>query len=70
MPLKRFQQIKRYLQVSNGSSDDSKIYFFNEMEPLMSHISTICTERWDPGYKLSVDKNLVTWLGDPRRLCE
>ena len=59
----RFEQIKRYLHVSNHETDQSGDYVFHKLEPLWSHIRNACEERWDPGFKISVDEMMIICQG-------
>ena len=63
MTLKRFQQLKRYLHVSDNDSDNSKEYFFNKLEPLFSQFVKTSQRLWVPGKNVSADEMMVMCYG-------
>ena len=44
MPQYRFEQIKRFLHVSNHLKDQFDAFVFNKLDPLMTHIKQVCRE--------------------------
>jgi hypothetical protein len=63
MNLKRFQQIKRFIHVSDHRGDKSNEFFFNKLEPLMSHVRSASKRRWKPGRRLAVDEMMIICHG-------
>ena len=63
MTLKRFQQLKRYIHVSDNVSDNSKEYFFNKLEPLFSQFVKISQRLWVPGTNIIADERIVMCYG-------
>jgi Transposase IS4 len=63
MSLMHCQQIKRFLHVSDHENDDSKSFFFNKVEPLLSHVRAVAKKHWIPGRRVSVYKMMVICHG-------
>jgi Transposase IS4 len=59
MSLKRYQQITTFIHVSDQREDDAKEFFFNELEPLMSHVRSASKRRWKPERRLAVDEMMI-----------
>jgi Transposase IS4 len=62
MSLKRYQQIKRFIHVSDHREDDAKEFFFNKFEPLMTLVRSASKRRWKPG-RLAVDEMMIICHG-------
>ncbi|CAG8703026.1 9910_t:CDS:1 [Dentiscutata erythropus] len=56
-----FQQIKRYLHISDINSE--KLYWFDKVEPLMSHVRNISKQMYVPGSNVAIDEMIVWFSG-------
>ena len=65
MSLKRFEQMKRYLKISNvfTEEDPSGPYFFDKIGPLHEHFVRVSKELLVPGRNVSVDEQLLKFKG-------
>jgi Transposase IS4 len=63
MSLTRFQQLKRYLHISDPDDTSSSTFFFNKAEPLMTHVQEVSRRRWSPGRRVAVDEMMVMCHG-------
>jgi hypothetical protein len=61
MPMKRFQQIKRYLHISNHNSPMP--YWYSKVEPFASHIRDISKRLYVPGSNVSIDEMIIRFSG-------
>lgn len=63
MQLLRFQQIKRFLHISDHTGDNGRIYFFNKMEPLLSTVIEASQKLWHPSSYMSIDEMMIMCFG-------
>ena len=63
MPLKRFQQLKRYVHICDPEGDNGQSFFFNKVEPLFESIVKTSKRLWTPCQNLSVDEMMVMNYG-------
>lgn len=61
MSMKRFQQIKRFLHISEPYADNRPYYA--KVEPLLSHICNISKKLYMPSTNISVDEMMVRFSG-------
>jgi Transposase IS4 len=61
MPLKRFEQIKRYLHISSPAVVVN--HYFEKLEPLLSHIRDVSKQLYTPASNVSVDEMMVRFSG-------
>ena len=63
MPLVRYQQIKRFLHVCDPLGDNGATFFFNKLEPLLSHVRATSKQLWFPQYRVAVDEMMILCNG-------
>jgi hypothetical protein len=63
MPLKRFEQIKRYLHVSNPRIKDKDKEWWHKLEPLASTLQKAFKRYYTPGSNISIDEIMIRCFG-------